>query len=135
MKLYTDGACSGNPGPASIAYIAYDGKDNKIVCTHAEYVGERTNNVAEIMAIFKALCYMVSWSAQGVIFSDSLIAIDLINKTKEVHDETLKGFVDRIHEIIKGNEVTVGFRFTPRENNTEADALCNKIIKEYRVGK
>src|SRR5207302_10516525 len=50
--VYADGACSGNPGPAGlgIVMVAPDG------VTHEgyEYLGEGTNNIAELTAILRA---------------------------------------------------------------------------------
>lgn len=52
IVIYTDGACSGNPGPAGIgAVLEYRGKTREI----SEYIGHATNNVAELEAVRKAL--------------------------------------------------------------------------------
>jgi len=50
---YTDGACSGNPGPAGsgVVLIAPGGKMHEGL----EYLGEATNNVAELTAILRAV--------------------------------------------------------------------------------
>jgi ribonuclease HI len=50
--IHTDGACSGNPGPAGIGvHIMRPDKVTEI----SEYIGEATNNVAELRAILRAL--------------------------------------------------------------------------------
>jgi ribonuclease HI len=50
--IHTDGACSGNPGPAGIGvHIVRPGRLTEI----SEYIGEATNNVAELRAILCAL--------------------------------------------------------------------------------
>jgi len=52
VQLWTDGACSGNPGPAGLGVHAeYDGQAAEI----SEYLGTGTNNIAELMAIVRAL--------------------------------------------------------------------------------
>src|SRR5512140_1451189 len=50
---YTDGACSGNPGPAGlgIVVIAPDGKMRE----GYEYLGSATNNIAELTAVLRAV--------------------------------------------------------------------------------
>ena len=50
---YTDGACSGNPGPAGsgVVLVAPGGKMHE----GFEYLGEATNNVAELTAILRAV--------------------------------------------------------------------------------
>lgn len=50
--IYTDGACSGNPGPAGIGIVMTCGERRKEV---SEFLGSTTNNVAELTAIKRAL--------------------------------------------------------------------------------
>jgi len=48
VNVWTDGACSGNPGPMGIGVVVLaDGKRLE----HGEYLGEGTNNIAELVAI------------------------------------------------------------------------------------
>lgn len=52
VQLWTDGACSGNPGPAGLGVHAeHRGEAVEI----SEYLGEGTNNIAELSAILRAL--------------------------------------------------------------------------------
>lgn len=52
ITVFTDGASSGNPGPAGIGiYMKYGNKEKK----HSESIGNTTNNVAELTAIKRAL--------------------------------------------------------------------------------
>ena len=53
LKIYTDGAARGNPGPAAYAFIFVD-KDN-IIHKESGYLGNATNNTAEYKAIINAL--------------------------------------------------------------------------------
>jgi ribonuclease HI len=52
LDLWTDGACSGNPGPMGIGVVAVDGGKRR---EHGEYLGIGTNNIAELTAIDRAL--------------------------------------------------------------------------------
>ncbi len=52
LELWTDGACSGNPGPMGIGVVAIDGAKRREV---SEYLGVGTNNIAELTAIERAL--------------------------------------------------------------------------------
>jgi ribonuclease HI len=48
VNVWTDGACSGNPGPMGIGVVVLaDGKRIE----HGEYLGMGTNNIAELVAI------------------------------------------------------------------------------------
>ena len=54
VKIYTDGACTGNPGPGGWAAVILDEKDKKEI-----FGGEKltTNNRMELTAAIKALEY------------------------------------------------------------------------------
>lgn len=52
IVIYTDGACSGNPGPAGIGVVVSRPEQTIEV---SEYLGSGTNNIAELAAILKAL--------------------------------------------------------------------------------
>lgn len=52
IVIHTDGACSGNPGPAGVGiYIERPGEATEI----SEFIGSGTNNIAELTAILRAL--------------------------------------------------------------------------------
>lgn len=50
--VYTDGACSGNPGPAGLGAVIMNGDDREEL---SEYLGDGTNNIAELTAILRVL--------------------------------------------------------------------------------
>jgi len=50
--IYTDGACTGNPGPMGIGVVISDGAQRREL---SEFLGEGTNNIAELTAIARAL--------------------------------------------------------------------------------
>jgi ribonuclease HI len=52
IVIYTDGACSGNPGPAGIGVLV-ERPDQTIEIS--EFLGSGTNNIAELSAILRAL--------------------------------------------------------------------------------
>ena len=74
---YTDGACSGNPGPAGagIVLVAPDGKMHEGL----EYLGTATNNVAELTAILRAAEWIPP-KAPAVVHTDSQYAIGVLQK-------------------------------------------------------
>lgn len=52
IHVYTDGACTGNPGPAGLgAVLLYQGRRKEV----SEFLGEATNNIAELTAILRGL--------------------------------------------------------------------------------
>lgn len=52
IVVYTDGACSGNPGPMGVGVVITSGKERREI---GEFIGIGTNNVAELVAIERAL--------------------------------------------------------------------------------
>jgi len=54
VELYTDGACSGNPGPGGWAFILRCPKTGKEM-QKADGVPETTNNQMELMALIRGL--------------------------------------------------------------------------------
>jgi len=75
VKIYTDGACSGNPGRGGwAAIILDDGKIEKI-CGASE---NTTNNRMELIAVISALKYVKDENIE--IFTDSKYTKDGIEK-------------------------------------------------------
>ena len=54
VKVFTDGASRGNPGPSAIGMVFYN-ENNKQLLEFKEYLGTQTNNYAEYMAVIRAL--------------------------------------------------------------------------------
>jgi ribonuclease HI len=52
IVIYTDGACSGNPGPAGVGVLFQ--RPDEIV-EISEFIGSGTNNIAELTAILRGL--------------------------------------------------------------------------------
>ena len=76
VVIYTDGACSGNPGPGGwAAILAYKGKEKEISG------GERetTNNRMELTAVIKAL-QCLKEPCEVELYSDSRYVIDALEK-------------------------------------------------------
>src|SRR5579883_755654 len=73
---YTDGACSGNPGPAGSGVVLVEpgGKMHEGL----EYLGQATNNVAELTAILRALEWVPADAPAVVVHTDSQYAIGVL---------------------------------------------------------
>jgi ribonuclease HI len=73
---YADGACSGNPGPAGLGVVVIDGPTRVEL---SEYLGEGTNNVAELTAVLRALGE-VAPERPMTIHTDSQYTIGVVQK-------------------------------------------------------
>lgn len=78
VVIYTDGACTGNPGPAGIGVVIMDGSARSEL---SEYLGQGTNNIAELTAIERALEQVTDKRERPiVVHSDSSYALGLLTK-------------------------------------------------------
>jgi ribonuclease HI len=76
IVAYTDGACSGNPGPAGLGVVVtHDGTRIE----RWEYLGKATNNIAELTAILRAL-EEIPEGTPCVVHTDSQYAIGVLQK-------------------------------------------------------
>lgn len=77
IKIFTDGASSGNPGPAGIGIVFIYGEKKKEI---SSFIGRATNNTAELTAIKVGLEELKRFDLPVRIFSDSSYAIGLLSK-------------------------------------------------------
>lgn len=79
LTLYTDGACSGNPGPGTYAFICL--RHNQISHEFKAYESHTTNNRMELLAVISAAEYMQELAENEVVFyTDSKYVADGYNK-------------------------------------------------------
>ncbi len=79
VVAFTDGACSGNPGPCGIGVVLLSEK-GKSQRELSEYLGTGTNNVAELTAILRALEAAPNLEQTLNIHTDSQYAIGVLQK-------------------------------------------------------
>jgi ribonuclease HI len=116
VHIYTDGASSGNPGPAGIGVVLQCGPQRKEI---SEYIGSATNNIAELLAIQKGLAAVKTRRLPVRVYTDSGYAlgvltlnwkpkkntelINAIRKSMAAFDD-LKLVKVRGHQGVAGNE-------------------------------
>ena len=77
IRIFTDGASSGNPGPAGIGVLFIYGENKKEIST---FIGRATNNTAELTAIKVGLEELKRFDLPVRILSDSSYAVGLLSK-------------------------------------------------------
>ena len=77
IQIYTDGACSGNPGPGGYGVIMKFNGREKII---TEGFRKTTNNRMELLSIIVALEKVTVDAYPIEIYSDSKYVIDSITK-------------------------------------------------------
>lgn len=78
MIYYTDGACSGNPGPGGYGVVGVE--SDKIIFVHSHHSEATTNNREELKAI---LYVMLNFGARGndeapIVYSDSAYCVNTL---------------------------------------------------------
>jgi ribonuclease HI len=79
FHVYTDGACTGNPGPMGLGVVILDLNGAPTRRELSEYLGVGTNNIAELTAILRGL-EVLPRDRPVVIYSDSAYAIGLLSQ-------------------------------------------------------
>ncbi len=74
--IYTDGACSGNPGPGGYGIVLMYNEHKKEI---SKGFKKTTNNRMELMAVVDAL-KMLKEACSVKVYSDSKYVVDAINK-------------------------------------------------------
>ncbi len=86
VEIYTDGACSGNPGPGGWGAVLLYKEHIKKISGHEN---ETTNNRMEIRAVIEALKALKK-PAQVVVYTDSKYVQSGINEW--IHSWKMKGW-------------------------------------------
>ena len=137
--IYTDGACSGNPGPGGWGAVIFDEKNKQYNVSGK--VKETTNNRMELMAPIMALKKIKSKS-DVVIFTDSTYVKNGItdwikkwekNDWKNSNKKPVKNkdLWIKLDSLCKDNKITWKWVKGHSDNkyNNLADDLANKAIK------
>jgi ribonuclease HI len=132
LRLYTDGAARGNPGPAGLGVVIEDDQGMRLrgLC---RYLGRATNNQAEYYALLEGLQAVRDWNPDRLeIYLDSLLVVEQLNGRYRVKNPDLKplhqkarGLIDSFPEVV--------IRHVERAKNKGADALANRAIDEYKA--
>ena len=125
--IYTDGACSGNPGPAGIGVVmVYQDHRREI----SRYIGVATNNIAELEAIKTGLLSVKNKDLPIVLFSDSSYSLGVLTqgwKAKQNQElvQEVRSLTKRFRNLrfvkIKGH--------AGHPENERADRLAVKAIQ------
>lgn len=126
IQLFTDGGARGNPGPAGIGYVIWDG--NKLVDKGGEYIGKATNNQAEYKAIILGLEKAKNTGAKEVeCFLDSELVVKQLNREYKVKDKDLAPLFIKAWNLSL-NFKKISYTHIRREKNKDADSMVNEAL-------
>jgi ribonuclease HI len=132
LRLFTDGAARGNPGPAGLGLVLEDEEGMRLWGGH-RYVGTATNNQAEYLALIEGLQEAARWNPDRLeVYMDSLLVVEQLAGRYRVKNPDLRPLHARALALLGSFRDSV-VSHVPREKNRGADALANRAIDEYRA--
>lgn len=127
IKIYTDGASRGNPGPASIGVSFTTIKDEEIYFL-SENIGDQTNNFAEYTALIRGLEVAKENGVEKVwVRTDSQLMVRQLLGEYKVKADGIKDLHSQAAGLLRSFE-KVRLEHVPREKNKRADELANQAL-------
>ena len=133
--IYTDGACSGNPGPGGWAAILIYGDNKKEISGGSP---ETTNNIMELTAILEGL-KALKVECEVDIFSDSAYSVNAFNqgwifnwmkkgwKTASGEPVKNKELWQELYNLTKKHKVT--FNKVKGHSDNELNNRCDELAR------
>jgi ribonuclease HI len=124
IVIHTDGACSGNPGPAGIGVVLASGERRREI---SEYIGEATSNIAELTAITRGLEAVRDRTRHVIVRSDSRYAIGALSGELRVRSN---------RELVAGGRRLVAsfarlrFEWVPAHAGIADNERCDRLARE-----
>lgn len=130
LNIYTDGGARSNPGPAAAGIVIKDEK-NQVIKKFYKYLGEKTNNQAEYLAVIEALKIAKKLKAIHLnFFLDSQLIVEQINRHFKIKNKDLAPLFIQVWNLTL-NFKKIIFNYIPREKNKEADKLVNSCLANH----
>jgi len=129
MELFinVDGGSRGNPGPGASGWLIKD-KNGKILVKEGLFFKECTNNQAEFTALKMALKAASDYGKCSLnIKADSQLMVRQYLGEYKIKNPELQILMGEIKQLAK-NFKQITITHIPREQNKEADAICNLIM-------
>lgn len=138
--IYTDGACSGNPGPGGWAAVLIYGEHKKEISGGCK---ETTNNIMELTAILEALKTLKT-ECDVELYSDSAYSVNAFNqgwiynwikkgwKTADGKEVKNKEIWQEIYSLTKKHKVK--FNKVKGHSDVELNNRCDELARA-EIGK
>lgn len=133
IRIFTDGAARGNPGPSAIGIVIEADGTKK---TYREFIGYATNNEAEYKALIFALQKVKlihgktkSKNLNLECYLDSELIVRQLNRKYKVLEENIQKLFLLLWNLAIDFKEAKYFHI-PRSKNKEADRLANLALDE-----
>lgn len=130
VLVYADGACSGNPGPAGVGVVAlWDDERREL----SEYIGEATNNIAELTAVLRAVELAQELGRPLRLYTDSKYSIGVLTEGWKARAN--KELVAKVQGALQTHADAKLFHVRGHEGvklNEHADELAVRAVKDRK---
>lgn len=135
VTIYTDGACSGNPGPGGWAAVLIAGEHKKEISGGSK---ETTNNIMELTAILEAL-KALKIECEVELFSDSAYCVNAFEqgwiygwikkgwKTADGSEVKNKEIWQEIYSLTQKHKIT--FNKVKGHSDNELNNRCDELAR------
>ena len=135
VTIYTDGACSGNPGPGGWGAVLIYGENKKEISGGNK---NTTNNIMEITAVIEALKCLKN-ECKATVYSDSAYVVNCFNQgwiynwKKNNWKTSTKGTVknkelwEELYILVK--KYNVEFIKVKGHSDNELNNICDELAR------
>ena len=126
VVIYTDGACSGNPGPGGWGTILIYKNVKKEI---SGYMENTTNNIMEITAVIEGL-KLLKYECEVEIYSDSAYVVNAFNN-HWIEGWRKKNWINSSKEPVKNKELWQELYNLTKQHNVKFIKVKGHSDNEY----
>ncbi len=126
VVIYTDGACSGNPGPGGWGTILMYKNVKKEI---SGYMENTTNNIMEITAVMEGL-KLLKYECEVEIYSDSAYVVNAFNN-HWIEGWRKKNWINSSKEPVKNKELWQELYNLTKQHNVKFIKVKGHSDNEY----
>jgi ribonuclease HI len=129
LRVASDGAARGYPGPAGAGAVVFD-ETGQVLERLGKFLGKQTNNVAEYHGLLLGLRRAQELGAEELeVVADSELMIRQLSGAYQVRAPALRELHSEALSLLKAFR-KVKLVHVPRAQNAEADEMSNRAIDE-----
>jgi len=144
IKVYTDGACSGNPGPGGWgSIIIHNNQETEL----SGFESNTTNNRMELTAVIQGLTALKNINLPVTVYTDSQYVVNAIN-LNWINNWQVKGWINASKKPVANRDlweqiIALNLKYKPtyiwvkghstNEYNNRCDALAVQAIHDNKT--
>lgn len=129
LRLFTDGASRGNPGPAAAGIVIEDDQGMRLAALN-RWLGVMTNNEAEYHALIDGLKAVEPWKPDKLeLYLDSNLVVEQIKGGYRIKKPELQQLAAQAVQLLR-RFPEFEIKHVERARNKVADYLANQALDE-----